>query len=104
MDKYKVTMSCGTEVTLRPMKIKDYQNSAAIAGKQAAGNPALTSLLMQNEILKSLLLEKDGKVLGNAEKEDLDALFSIDQYHQLMSVVEGLLGKGQAPKMEMISA
>lgn len=100
--KYKLTLSTGKTVVMRQMRIKDYHNSAGVAGVRAPGNNALMSMTMQDEILKSLLEKINDKALTAAEKEDLDALFEVSEYHQLQKHVEEALGKNVAPKVEII--
>lgn len=100
--KYKITLATGKTVVMRQMKIKDYHNAAGVAGVRAAGNTALMSMTMQDEILKNLIEKINDKPVPVAEKEDLDSLFEVGEYHQLQKHVEEALGKNAAPSVEMI--
>lgn len=89
---HKVTLSSGKTVHLREMKIK-YQNLALQAcGAKAKDNQALLGSLMQEELLKLLLVDIDGKKLTPIELEKLDDVFSYQEYLQLGQVMGQLLG------------
>jgi hypothetical protein len=95
MDVYKVKLSTGKEVYLRQIKIKDQEMAAKAAGRSSDGdNKIAMAIAMQKELIKILLTQIDGKPLKAVEKEDLDSLFSYQEYMQLMSVVGKITDTG----------
>jgi hypothetical protein len=89
---HKVVLSSGKEVLFKPMKIK-YQNLALRAvGNKADGNSALLGSMMQEELLKILLVQIDGKSVDKKLVEDLDGLFAYEEYLQVCSVIAQLMG------------
>ena len=89
---YKITLSSGRIVHLREMKIK-FQNLASQAiGSKAGDNSLLMATLMQQELLKVLLIDIDGSPVKPIALENLDDLFTYSEYSQLSKVVGKLMG------------
>jgi hypothetical protein len=105
MSGFKVTLGSGKVVLFRKMKISDHANAAEAAGlkfQTTAGQQAETI----KELVKQLLYKVDEKELTGLEKEDLDALFEMEEYSQLLEVVGKTTGLGEkktAPKLEIVN-
>lgn len=89
---HKVILSSKKEVLLREMKIRHQELAAKICGKKAGDNMAYLSTLMQAELLKMLVVQVDGKSVSPSEVENLDNMFSLLEYRQLISAVSKLMG------------
>jgi hypothetical protein len=88
----KITLSTGKVVQLREMKIK-YQNLASKAvGTMAGDNNMLLASMMQQELLKILLVDINGQRPDPKSLEDLDGLFTFAEYSQIGKVVNQLMG------------
>lgn len=93
LDVHKVTLSSGKVVYLRDMKIEDQELAAIAAGQKApSDNQLAMAVIMQKELLKILLVQVDSKKLSGAEKEDLNALFSYQDYREASSIVSKIAG------------
>lgn len=91
---HKVTLSSGKVVLVREMKIK-YQDLAMKAvGKKADDNQMLFASLMQKELMKILILQIEGKTIDKAEIENLDDLFSFQEYTQMSQFMNQVMGGG----------
>lgn len=91
---HKITLSTGKEVLLRDMKIK-YQNlSLRAVGDKAGDNKALLGSMMQQELLKILLVQVDGKAPEKKELENLDSMFSYLEFGQLVRALDQIQGGG----------
>lgn len=101
---HKVTLESKKVVLLRDFKIK-HQRLAAQAAANAGDNVNVLGVVMAEEILKMLIVQIDGVAVEAAKLEDLDSLFSYQEYSQLLQVIGELMGgKTEAPKMEMVSS
>lgn len=105
---HKVILSSGKVVLLRDMKIKYKNQAAQIAGKKVKGdNQIHLQGLMNDELLKLLVLSVDDKEISKTEIEDLDGLFSFLEFTQLTKAVTKISGwdeeekDGGAGKFEM---
>jgi hypothetical protein len=92
----KVTLKSGKVVVLREPKIKHTELAAQAAAQHSNGKPQLMGMFMQRELLKTLLISVDGKVLSASDAEDLDSLFSLADYGQLMLAVDEISSGGEA--------
>ena len=90
---YKVVLSSGKEVLLREMKIK-YQRLAMKACSSAGDNKGLLATMMQDELLKLLIVSVDGKKMAGAMLEGLDDIFTYPEYLQVVSVIGQVAGVG----------
>lgn len=97
----RVTLSSGKVVMLREMKIKHQTLASRAAGsKPGVGeNSLLMGTLMQQELMKILLINIDGVVPSATERESLDDLLTFAEYQQLSKVVGKLMGgePGECP-------
>jgi hypothetical protein len=89
---HKVTLSSGKVVMLREMKIKHQTLATQAVGSKAGDNQLLMATLMQQELLKTLLVNIDGRPVSGQEREDLDSLFSYVEYNQLSRVIGQIAG------------
>lgn len=98
----KCVLSTGKVVYLREMKISDTEKAAQKVAKRSDGDPLMLQVLMPKELLKSLLskvAEKEGdpvRDLSATEKEDMDSLFKMVEFGQLMKVVTKMSGGDEA--------
>jgi hypothetical protein len=98
---HKVVLSSGKEVLLRDMKIKDQELAAQAAGQRAGENQMAMAMGMQQELIKLLLVQVDGKDIPAPERENLDSLFSYQEYQQVSQVLSKLMGTEDVGKFQM---
>lgn len=89
---HKVTLSTGKEVLLREMKIKHQNLAIKAASKQAGDSNTLLASLMQQEIIKQLIFQIDGKQVSGKEMENLDEVFTYSEFGQIAQVIQKLMG------------
>lgn len=103
----KVVLSSGKVVVLREMRISDTDTAAQAAAQRANGDSALLQILMQRQLVSLLLLQVDGKPISAADREDLDGLFKVGEYTQVMKIIGKMSGaeeaQGKLPAFEMVS-
>ena len=92
---YKFTLPNKMEITLREPKISDTSRATQVAGKKAGTNQAHLNILIQEEVVKLLLVSVNGKVLKNSEKESLDTLFTLKEYGNVLKAVNMISGGGR---------
>jgi hypothetical protein len=88
----KVTLSTGKVVLLREMKIKHQELAAMAAAPKAQDNNVILALHMQKELLKILIVQINGQDVKPSQLENLDDVFSMNEYGQLLRVVAQLRG------------
>ena len=88
----KVTLSTGKVVLLRELKIKHQELAVQAAAPRAGENNVLLNLYTQKELLKILIAQVDGQVVKPSEIEDLDSMFTMAEYGQLVRVMKELMG------------
>lgn len=91
----KVVLTSGKTVLLRDPKIKHTELAAQAAAPKAQGAPSLLGMMMQKELLKILLITVDGVAISNNDKEDLDGLFTLSEYAQLMKAIDEISSGGE---------
>lgn len=89
----KVTLSTGKVVLLREMKIKHQEQAAQLAAPKAGDNTTLLTLHMQKELLKLLIVQIDGSTPKQNSLENLDDIFTMQEYGQLLKVLRKILGE-----------
>lgn len=101
----KATLSSGKQVVLRKLTVGLRRQAVEAAGKTAGTNQALLGLDTQDEMIKILLHSIDGKKVNRAELETtMDDQFSMDEYNELMLVLEDVAGtQVKKPKLEMVT-
>ncbi len=82
------------KITLRTVLIKDINMATSIAATKCQ-DPKVMPLVMQQELLKIILLDIDGKPPTSVEREDLDGLFTVSEYLALMEYTQNAMGKSQ---------
>ena len=101
---HKVTLSTKKEVLLREFKIKHQRLAAQSAGGKSGDNMNVLGVTMAEEILKLLLVQINGVTPLASALEDLDSLFSYQEYSELSKVMGKLMGGDTPdPKMEVVS-
>lgn len=107
MNVTKVTLSTGKTVYLRELKIKHTEMAAQEAAPRSNGDSNVLSLLMQKILVRMLIAKIGDNAPTAAELEDMDSLFSISEYSQLLKVVAKLSGgdeAGKLPAIEVVSS
>ena len=103
----KVTLSSGKVVLLHELKISHVENAAQAVAPRANGDANVLQFLMQKAILQGVLFQIDGKDVTAIEREDMDSLFSMAEYAQLLSVITKMSGGddlGKSPRLEIVSS
>lgn len=100
MEGHKVTLSSGKVVLLHEQKIKHTSLAIRAVGNRATGNSLLQQTMITEEMVKILLYSVDGKVPTPEEKEDLDSLFTTQEYTQVLTFINGGKGDLEIPKFE----
>lgn len=88
----KITLSTSKVVLLRDYKIKHQELAVMAAAPRCGDNQFLLATMLPKELLKILLVSIDGKEISNREVENLDDLFSVLEYSQLLQVINELSG------------
>lgn len=100
LNVHKVTLSSGKVVLFREMKIK-YQNLALKAvGNKAGENQALLGALMQQELLKILIVQVNGNAIDPKSMEDLDSVFNYQEFLECGKFVGELMGGSELGKYQ----
>ena len=100
---HKATLSSGKVVLLREFKIK-HQRLAAQACSGGSENPTAMGVQMAEEILKLLIIRINDQEVPKNALEDLDSIFTYQDYQELLKVIGKLMGDNNAdPKMEVVS-
>lgn len=102
----KVTLSTGKSVLLREPKIKDTDLAAQSAAPRSGGDVNVLQYLAQKEMLKALIVAINDKAVSPKEVEDLDSIFSVKEYSQLLKVASKILGDdelGKEPTIEHVA-
>jgi hypothetical protein len=94
----KVTLSTGKVVLLHELKIAHTEKAAKMVANEAGENHNLFQMLMQKAIVQQVLYKIDDKVVSMADRDDLDGLFKISEYGQLMKVIGKISGGEDAQK------
>lgn len=90
--RLKVTLSSGRTVVLKKFKIKHQRKAVEVAGLKAGDNHALLGVLVQDELLKVLIDMIDDKPVERSKLEMIDDIFEVEEYRELMKVVEEAVG------------
>ena len=105
----KVTLSSGKVVLLRDFKIKHYELAVKVAGQKAGNNQMLAAWLMQQELLKMLIVKINDEDIKKTDIESLDNILTAKEHAQLSKVVQQLISEGdegsdaEGPKLEVVS-
>lgn len=106
MSCVRATLSTGKKVILRQMKISDTEMAAQSVAVKANGDMTILQIMMQRAIVQLLLQAINEKVVTPQEKEDLDSLFTLKEYSEVMQVVNKISGGadplGKEPEIEII--
>ena len=90
---YKFTLSSKKVIYLRDPKIADTESATQVSGKIAGSdNAAYLGVLFQKEMVKLLLVQINDKKLTMNEKQNLDALFTMQEYSQVSKAIQKILG------------
>lgn len=92
------------EVVIREPEIADMEAAGKVAAKGNRG--PVTGIALQQELIKRILVQVDGKNLSIADREAINSLLSLKEYMQIMGVVQKLIGEddeGNEPEIEISS-
>ena len=92
LDVYKVVCPSGKVVLLREMKVKYEDLAFRAVGNKAGKNEHLTGKMLQDELLKILIVEVDGQKPDSTKMESLDAMFSYLDIRFLRTVMNKITG------------
>jgi hypothetical protein len=107
MNVTKVTLTSGKVVLLRDIKIKHTELAAQEAAPKANGDANVLSMLMQKILVRMLIVKINDKQPSATELEDMDELFTMAEYGQILQVVKKLTGgdeAGKLPAIEVVSS
>jgi hypothetical protein len=103
----KVTLSTGKIVLLRELRISDTENCAQACSGRSGGDANVLQIMMQKELLKTCIVQIDAHKPSLAEKEDMNSLFTMGEYGQLLKVLNKMMGSeevGKSVQVETVSA
>jgi len=103
----KATLSTMKVVLLKEMKISHTEIAAQEVASRANGDSNVMQVLMQKALVKNLLVSVDGKELSASDREDMDNLFSMAEYSQLLTVIKKMSGVddlGKPPVFEIVNS
>ena len=93
LNLHEFELEGGKTVKLRTMQIRDWDQAAKCASRDSSGDQFVFGIRLQQELMKILLVEVDGKSLTMMQKESLDSLFTVNEYLALQDEVQALMGK-----------
>lgn len=103
LGQLKVTLKSGKVVCLNKLTIDDQRGAAKdIGGIIDPENQIAAGVEMQYAIAKRLIMSINGKALSGTDKEKLKEHLDFSEYNQVMSVIQEMMGKAEAPKVEFI--
>lgn len=103
----KVTLSSGKVVLLSEIKISIVEQAAQQVAPRANGDANVLQFLMQKAMLQGVLYKINDKDVTAIEREDMDSLFTMAEYSQLLSVITKMSGGddlGKQPKLEIVTS
>lgn len=105
LDVIRVTLQTGKVVLLREMQMKYEDLAMRAVGDRAGKNEMLMGKMMQDELMKILIVDVDGKKLTQQELEKLDSVFKYPEIISLRKVMSKLMGVEETndPKFELVS-
>jgi hypothetical protein len=89
---HKVVLGSGKVVLLREFKIKHQEMAIQAVAKRAGDNQLVLGALMQSELVKILVCQIDGKDVRPLEMENLDNVFSYQEFSQLTKALSKVMG------------
>lgn len=99
----KVTLATGKIVLLQEMKLKFEDLAIQAVGDKAGKNELLSGKMMQDELMKILIVEIDGERPKAVDREDLSKLLTYTEITSLRKVMQKMMGDGGDPKLETVS-
>lgn len=102
----KATLTTGKTVLLHEMRVSHTEKAAKKVAQEAGENQALFQMLMQKALVQELLFKINDKVVTMSQRDDIDSLFTLPEYSQVLKVINKISGgddsKGEA-KVELVS-
>lgn len=102
MSLTKITLTTGKTITIRNMLIADYRNAAVAAGKMGGTDQLSLTMNMGIELAKILIVDVDGRKLSSLEKENLDSLFTINEFVAVNKLVSSFLEEAGTVSTEIV--
>ena len=106
MQVAKITLSTGKIVYLREIEIADTERAAEMVAQRAGDNQQLMSLFMQKALLQLVLVQIGDEKVSAIERENVNNLFKMAEYTQLLRVIQKMSGGddlGKEAKLELVS-
>lgn len=92
---YKFTLTTNKTVHLREPRISHTRLAAQVAGKKAGDNQAYLNVILQEEIAKQLIVKIDDVEVMKSKIENLDSLFSVKEYGQVIQAIQMIGGEDE---------
>lgn len=110
----KIVLATGKVVILRQMTVGDTETAAQQVAPRANGDANLLQLLMQKALVQLLVVKtadnetSELKTLTGNQKEDIDSIFELAEYGQVLQVIQKISGSdsisvGNVPKIEILA-
>ena len=103
---YKFTLPSKKVIIIREPKISDTRTASQVAGRKAGTNQVHCNVLLQEEMIKLLLVSINDNKLSSIQKEDLDSLFTMKEYGYVLKCVQQVGGGDEEegePQMEIVT-
>lgn len=98
LTKYLLTLDTGKTVKLKECTVSDVNNARKV-GISKGG----TESDIQDELIRQVLLEVDGKELSLVDKErPLDVHLSLKEYMQVSTFLADEMGVGKKPQVKVL--
>jgi hypothetical protein len=59
-------------------------------------------MMLQSEIIKMLIISVNGKILSGLEKDQLDQVFTYQEYGELQMGIKDILGEVKKPQINLV--
>lgn len=104
MDLHVITLDTGKKLGFKELKNKDWIMAAKSAAREAGEAQFVFQILVQQELLKALLIEIDGETLKAVQKEQIDDLLTPAEIMAAHEFMGSLLGKSKIVATEFKSS
>lgn len=91
------TLKSGKSVSLRPKRIGDSLEAMEALGEDAPKHPITFSLHAAIEIARRRIVQIDGKSVTGKDLLDLDAVFTPEEFDEVLVIIGGGNGKNVNP-------
>jgi len=99
---YEMVLSTGKKVEVREPEIKDQDMAAQLVAVKSGDNAMSFAMMLQSEIIKMLIISVNGKILSGLEKDQLDQVFTYQEYGELQMGIKDILGEVKKPQINLV--